>query len=115
MKFSSLATPGVVILTTSSAASDENFIKMTFPFQFPIQTSNITLFTQIILQTLCQIRIQVAKHRRIIELPVLQFLIRTQLYTMSKLYTMSCIVFCAQYSTWMIFFSSSGMFVNALV
>ena len=34
MKFSSLAALEVVILTTFSAASDENFIKMTtFPFQ----------------------------------------------------------------------------------
>ena len=33
-KFESLAALEVVILTTSSAASDENFIKMkTFPFQ----------------------------------------------------------------------------------
>ena len=33
-KFSSLAALEVVILTTSSAASDEHFIKMkTFPFQ----------------------------------------------------------------------------------
>ena len=32
-KFSSLATPEVVILTSSSAASDENLIKMTFLFQ----------------------------------------------------------------------------------
>ena len=30
MKFSSLAALEVVILTTSSAANDENFIKMTF-------------------------------------------------------------------------------------
>ena len=36
MKFSSLAALEVVILTTFSAASDENFIKMkTFPFQCP--------------------------------------------------------------------------------
>ena len=36
MKFSSLAALEVVILTTFSAASDENFIKMkTFPFQWP--------------------------------------------------------------------------------
>ena len=35
MKFPSLATPEVVILTTSGSASDENFIKMTtFPFQW---------------------------------------------------------------------------------
>ena len=35
MKFSSLAALEVVILTTFSAASDENFIKMTtFPFQW---------------------------------------------------------------------------------
>ena len=35
MKFSSLAALEVVILTTSSAASDENFIKMmTFSFQW---------------------------------------------------------------------------------
>ena len=34
MKFSSLAVLEVVILTTSSAASDENFINMTFPFQW---------------------------------------------------------------------------------
>ena len=33
MKFSSLAAPDVVKMTTSGAASDENFIKMTFPFQ----------------------------------------------------------------------------------
>ena len=34
-KFSSLAALEVVILTTSSAASDEHFIKMkTFPFQW---------------------------------------------------------------------------------
>ena len=35
-KFSSLAAPEVVKMTTSSAASDENFIDMTtFPFQWP--------------------------------------------------------------------------------
>ena len=34
VKFSSLATPEVVILTTSGAANDENFVKMTFPFQW---------------------------------------------------------------------------------
>ena len=34
MRFSSLAAPEVVILTTSGAASDENLIKiMTFPIQ----------------------------------------------------------------------------------
>ena len=34
MKFSSLAAPKVVKMTTFSAASDENFVKMTtFPFQ----------------------------------------------------------------------------------
>ena len=39
MKFSSLAALEVVILTTFSAASDENFIKMkTFPFQWSHQT-----------------------------------------------------------------------------
>ena len=32
-KFSSLAAPEVVILTTSGAASDENLVKMIFPFQ----------------------------------------------------------------------------------
>ena len=32
MKFSSLAALGVVKMTTSSAASDENFVKMTFSF-----------------------------------------------------------------------------------
>ena len=37
-KFSSLAALDVVILTTSSAASDEHFIKMkTFPFQCNLQ------------------------------------------------------------------------------
>ena len=37
MKFSSLAALEVVILTTFSAASDENFIKMkTFPFQWQV-------------------------------------------------------------------------------
>ena len=104
MKFSSLAVLEVVILTTSSAANDDIFIKMTFLFQCSIQTSNIALLIQIILQTLCQISIQVAKCRRIMELPVVQFRIHTQLYTMSKLYTMSCIFFCAQCCTWMIFF-----------
>ena len=40
-KFSSLAALEVVILTTSSAASDENFIKMkTLPFQFNNLCSN---------------------------------------------------------------------------
>ena len=35
MKFSSLAALKVVKMTTSSAASDENFVKMTtFPFQW---------------------------------------------------------------------------------
>ena len=35
MKFSSLAALEVVILTTSNAASDENFVKMTtFSFQW---------------------------------------------------------------------------------
>ena len=34
MKFSSLAALKVVKMTTSSAASDENFIKMTFSFQW---------------------------------------------------------------------------------
>ena len=33
-KFSSLAAPEVVEMTPSSAASDKNFIKMTFPFQW---------------------------------------------------------------------------------
>ena len=33
MKFSSLAELEVVILTTSSAANDKKFVKMTFPFQ----------------------------------------------------------------------------------
>ena len=33
-KFSTLAAPEVVILTTSSAVIDENFIRMTFLFQF---------------------------------------------------------------------------------
>ena len=38
MKFSSLAALEVVILTTFSAASDENFIKMkTFPFQCKVK------------------------------------------------------------------------------
>ena len=43
MKFSSLAALEVVILTTSSAASDENVIKMiTFKFQYNAEdkTSN---------------------------------------------------------------------------
>ena len=40
MKFSSLAALEVVILTTSSAASDENFVKMTiFSFQWYIYAS----------------------------------------------------------------------------
>ena len=34
MKSLSLAAPQVVILKTSGAASDENFIQMTFPFQW---------------------------------------------------------------------------------
>ena len=37
MKFSSLAAPKIVILTTFGAASEEIFIKMTFPFQRMIQ------------------------------------------------------------------------------
>ena len=36
MKFSSLAALEVVKMTTSSAASDENFIKMTFSFHFSV-------------------------------------------------------------------------------
>ena len=36
MKFSSLAAPEVVILTTSGAAIDENFIKMTFCLSVPV-------------------------------------------------------------------------------
>ena len=40
MKFSSLAALEVVILTTSSAANDENFVKMTiFSFQWYIYAS----------------------------------------------------------------------------
>ena len=34
MKFPSLSALEVVKLTTSSAANDENFVKMTFPFQW---------------------------------------------------------------------------------
>ena len=42
-KFESLAALEVVILTTSSAASDENFIKMkTFPFQYKTLIKGVT-------------------------------------------------------------------------
>ena len=46
-KFSSLAALEVVILTTSSAASDEHFIKMkTFPFQCKLLSSSHTRLFQ---------------------------------------------------------------------
>ena len=38
MKFSSLVALEVVEMTTSSAASDENIVKMTFPFQYILIT-----------------------------------------------------------------------------
>ena len=53
MKFSSLATLEVVILTTSSVASNENFIKMkTFLFQCNIKHKRVSNFGVVILTTL---------------------------------------------------------------
>ena len=46
MKFSSLAALEVVILTTSGAASDENFVKMT-TFSFQCITDNNPALVQI--------------------------------------------------------------------